>query len=123
MLGSHANLVKYNEYVNLATLTRNHNGQWQSEEKVAIFVKEYLPRGNLGDFIEAFGPFEEWVCRYYFHQLLGAVRYMHSKDVAHRDLKPDNLLLDAHFNLKINELSFSCNTKSELQSTYIPANR
>ena len=107
-----------------ATLTRTHaGGQWQSEQPVAIFVQEHIPRGNLSDFIQVYGPFEEWVCKYYFHQLLGALQYIHSQDMVHRDLKPLNLLLDAQFNLKITEFGFSCRTKSMLQSTYTPGTR
>ena len=80
-------------------------------------------RFGFSDLIQAYGPFDEWVCKYFFHQLLSAVKYIHSQDIVHRDLKPLNLLLDAQFNLKISGFGFSCRTKGMLQSTYIPGTR
>ena len=42
-----------------------------------------------------------------FKQIVAAVAYCHSKHVVHRDLKAENLLLDANLNIKIaGELSF-----------------
>ena len=35
------------------------------------------------------------------HQLLEGVEFCHSKRVLHRDLKPQNLLIDEQFNLKL----------------------
>ena len=35
------------------------------------------------------------------------LEYMHNAGFAHRDLKPDNLLLDKNFNLKIADFGFA----------------
>ena len=39
--------------------------------------------------------------RFYGAQLICALERMHSHQIAHRDLKPDNILLDRDFNIKI----------------------
>lgn len=40
-------------------------------------------------------------------QLCRAVKYLHNIDVAHRDLKCENLLLDTHYNLQVCDFGFS----------------
>jgi len=43
----------------------------------------------------------EVVVRSYFHQLIEGLEYIHSQGLAHLDLKLENLMLGADFNLKI----------------------
>ena len=40
-------------------------------------------------------------CMHYLKQMLDGILYCHSNRVIHRDLKPQNLLIDANGNLKI----------------------
>ena len=67
----------------------------------AFIALEYCQNGELFNVIAQGGRLTEPTCRYYFKQLLQACLLMHQNHVAHRDLKPQNVLLDAKFNLKV----------------------
>ena len=53
-------------------------------------------------------------------QLCGAVKYMHARNVIHRDLKMGNLFLDQDMNLKIGDFGLAAVlvTKSEFEGVY-----
>ena len=39
--------------------------------------------------------------------MITALKYVHGEGLAHRDIKPDNILLDANFNIKIADFGFA----------------
>ena len=55
----------------------------------------------ISDHLVAHGRMNEKEARKKFKQIVAAVAYCHSKHVVHRDLKAENLLLDANLNIKI----------------------
>lgn len=60
------------------------------------------------DHLVAHGRMNEKEARKKFKQIVAAVAYCHSRQVVHRDLKAENLLLDSSLNIKIaGELVFS----------------
>ena len=63
--------------------------------------------GELMDFLLITGAFNEPLARHYFKQLMQGLDYCHVNGVAHRDLKPDNLLLDKNFILKIADFGYA----------------
>jgi len=80
------------------------NGKTQD---VMLVVLELATGGELFEFLQHTGSFEEAVARTYFHQLIDGVGYCHSQGVVHRDLKPENLLMDDNFVLKLADFGFA----------------
>jgi serine/threonine protein kinase len=76
-------------------------------QDVMLVVLELATGGELFEFLQHTGSFEEAVARSYFHQLISGVGYCHSQGVAHRDLKPENLLMDTNFILKLADFGFA----------------
>ncbi|KAF3322630.1 CBL-interacting protein kinase 32 isoform X3 [Carex littledalei] len=77
-----------------------------SKSKIYI-VLEYVTGGELFDIVANHGRMREDEARRYFQQLINAVDYCHSRGVYHRDLKLENLLLDAHGTLKVSDFGLS----------------
>lgn len=53
------------------------------------------------DFLTSLGRMSEDEARKKFWQILTAVDYCHQHHIVHRDLKTENLLLDANMNIKL----------------------
>ncbi|ORZ37124.1 kinase-like domain-containing protein [Catenaria anguillulae PL171] len=70
-------------------------------------ILEYVPGGEIFDFLVARGRMKERDARRYFRQIVSAVDYCHRLHIIHRDLKAENLLLDANMNVKIADFGFS----------------
>ncbi|TFK43655.1 hypothetical protein BDQ12DRAFT_643254 [Crucibulum laeve] len=79
---------------------------FQSKENLYL-VMEYLNGGDCAALIKSLGCLpEEWTKNYIAEVVLG-LEYLHQRGVVHRDLKPDNLLIDQHGHLKLTDFGLS----------------
>ncbi|KNZ74803.1 Serine/threonine-protein kinase cek1 [Termitomyces sp. J132] len=79
---------------------------FQSKENLYL-VMEYLNGGDCAALIKSIGCLpEEWTRNYIAEVVLG-LEYLHQRGVVHRDLKPDNLLIDQHGHLKLTDFGLS----------------
>ncbi|KAJ9107593.1 hypothetical protein QFC21_001052 [Naganishia friedmannii] len=79
---------------------------FQSREYLYL-VMEYLNGGDCAALIRTLGGLpEEWVKCYIAEVVLG-LDYMHDRGIVHRDIKPDNLLIDSKGHLKLTDFGLS----------------
>lgn len=91
-LQNHPNVLKIQEV--MATKTKIY------------LVMEYAAGGELFGKLRR-GRLTESAARRYFQQLVSALHFCHQNGVAHRDVKPQNLLLDRDGNLKVSDFGLS----------------
>lgn len=71
------------------------------DEKSLHFVMDMMEGGDLGQLLNKHAVFSEEATRFYMSELCLAVYAVHQNGYCHRDLKPDNILLDANGHLKL----------------------
>ena len=76
-------------------------------EGALCFVLEYCPGGELFNLLQKRRRFTEEQTRFYAAQMLLAIEYLHSREIVYRDLKPENVLLDARGYIKVTDFGLS----------------
>ncbi|KAG0206964.1 hypothetical protein BGX28_001713 [Mortierella sp. GBA30] len=70
-------------------------------------VMEYVIGGDLSSLLAVFGSFDEDMAKMYIAECVLALEYLHSNGITHRDLKPDNMLVNAEGHLKLTDFGLS----------------
>lgn len=70
-------------------------------------VMEYLNGGDLYSLLRNLHCMDEDMARTYIAELVLALEYLHSMNVIHRDLKPDNLLIARNGHIKLTDFGLS----------------
>ncbi|KAI6783688.1 Serine/threonine-protein kinase-like protein [Emericellopsis cladophorae] len=102
----HPNIVRYIE-----------NFDW--DDRLLIIIMEYVPGGDLGKYVadQSNGPFSEDMAQTIAKQLLGALEYLHKNNITHRDVKPDNILLNSIDPLDVKLTDFGLSKMVEGEQT------
>ncbi|XP_071453559.1 testis-specific serine/threonine-protein kinase 3 [Hetaerina americana] len=94
----------------------------QRGPRVFIFMR-YADNGDLLDFVKRNGPVPEAQACIWFRQMTEGLQYLHKQNIAHRDLKCENVLLTQRYNVKLADFGFArfCSDKDNrrvLSRTY-----
>jgi serine/threonine protein kinase len=86
------------------------------DDQLIYLVTEYCELGTMDSVILRPSGCGEVHAAYFVQQLLHGICYLHSRGFAHRDLKPQNILVSTGFNLKLADFGFGIDD-SELRTT------
>lgn len=77
---NHPNILKYIDSV--------------EDRKFMCIITEFIEGNTLADIMATFGKFTEFETANIAYQMISAICHCHQKNVSHRDVKPDNIIVN-----------------------------
>uniref|UniRef100_A0A1I7URU7 Protein kinase domain-containing protein n=1 Tax=Caenorhabditis tropicalis TaxID=1561998 RepID=A0A1I7URU7_9PELO len=72
-----------------------------------FMIMEYCERGDMSSILGVDEAFPEDIGRFYLSEIVFGIRYLHTSNIMHRDLKLENIVIDGDGHLKICDFGFS----------------
>ena len=82
-------------------------------------MMEYVKGDQLFDMIQQKNGFTETESKFITKQIITTLHYLHSGGIAHRDIKLENIMVDAEMKIKIIDFGFVSISNIENQSKFI----
>lgn len=92
------------------------------DERNLYFVMDYIPGGDLMSLLIRFSIFEEPLARFYIAELVLALESVHKLGFIHRDIKPDNVLIDRDGHIKLTDFGLCTGFRWTHNSKYYQKN-
>ncbi|XP_053679324.1 serine/threonine-protein kinase Warts [Anopheles nili] len=86
------------------------------------FVMDYIPGGDLMSLLIKKGIFEQDLARFYIAELTCAIDSVHKMGFIHRDIKPDNVLIDRKGHIKLTDFGLCTGFRWTHDSKYYQKN-
>ena len=96
------NVLSYTKHTFIVSL----NYAFQTPEKLFLIL-DYCPGGDLGKVLEKEKHFDEERAKIYLAEILLALEDLHKRDIIFRDLKPENVVLDAQGHALLTDFGLS----------------
>ncbi|KAK6072538.1 Serine/threonine-protein kinase RAD53 [Seiridium cupressi] len=103
---SHENIVQYIEHFD-----------WDAHQ--FIIIMEYVPQGDLGKLVLDKGTITEPYVKIMARQLIDALGYLHDNKITHRDVKPDNILIQSTHPFVVKLTDFGLSKMIDTEQTFL----
>lgn len=110
MMAKHNNIVRFLGYCSdtKEELLELHGRYIMAEVPQRFLCYEYVPNGSLQHYLTEKSHVDEWQFRYNIIKgICQGLHYLHKEHVHHLDLKPENVMLDAHMEPKLMDFGLS----------------
>jgi serine/threonine protein kinase len=120
------NQKEYNMLVNeigLMQICTSYDGElclkvidaYEFQQKLWVFVE--LMDDALTNYVQnLYKKYSENSCRYLLRKSLLAIQYLHARNIIHRDIKSDNILVNIAGDVKLADFGYACQLTEEVSS-------
>ncbi|XP_044405341.1 uncharacterized protein [Triticum aestivum] len=106
----HKNIVRFLGYCSESQgEVMEYKGTYvMAEVQKRLLCFEYVPKGNIQDYLEEKLDENDWLIRYQIIKgICEGLHYLHEERISHLDLKPENVMLDAFMEPKITDFGLA----------------
>lgn len=88
------------------------------DSQYLYLLMEFLPGGDLMTMLIKYDTFSHDVTRFYIAECVLALEGIHNLGFIHRDIKPDNILIDSKGHIKLSDFGLSTGFHKQHDSAY-----